>query len=215
MNNLKKLKAFLAHWGILILVIFHTVGLVGLLSPLQDWFIVLTPFNLLLASFVLISGHSGSDVKLLVFFFVSALLGFSAEVVGVQTGLIFGDYTYGRGLGTHLWGVPLTIGLNWFMLTCAASIIGWRFLSHKIWVALFVGVILVLFDVLMEPVAPILDYWEFVDGYAPLQNYLGWFIVAFAIAFGAGDMLKEANNHLAFPLIFVQALFFIFLNIGL
>lgn len=215
MTRLKRTKAFFAHWGILILVIFHAIGLLGLLSPWQDWFIMLTPFNLLLSSFVLISGHEGADLKLFAFFFVSAILSFVSEVAGVQTGLIFGEYAYGRGLGTHLWGVPLTIGLNWFMLTYAATIIAWRFLARKWLVALMVGIVLVLFDVLMEPVAPLLDYWEFVDGYAPIQNYLGWFVVAFAISFSAGDMLKDANNHLAFPLIFVQALFFIFLNIGL
>ena len=215
MISLKKIKSLFSKWGVLILVIFHTVGLIGLLSPFQDLFILLTPFNLMLTSLVITSGHSGSDSKLLAFFLVSAILSFSAEVAGVKTGLIFGHYAYGAGLGLHLFDVPLTIGLNWFMLTYAATVIGWRFFSKKLWVALFVGIVLVLFDILMEPVAPLLDYWEFADGFAPIQNYIGWFIVAFAISYGAGEVLKEASNHLAFPLIFVQALFFITLNIFL
>ncbi|MCH8554241.1 MAG: carotenoid biosynthesis protein [Schleiferiaceae bacterium] len=211
----KKIKDVLAYRGAWILLIFHTVGVVGLLSPWRELFISLTPYNLLLSALVLISGHRGDDLKLLVFFFVSALLSFFAEVVGVKTGLIFGEYAYGAGLGVHFLEVPLTIGLNWFMLTYSGAIIAWRFFNHKLIVAILTGFLLVFFDILMEPVAPKLDYWAFGTGMAPLQNYIGWFIVAFAILYSAGDMLKEASNRLAFPLIFIQTLFFITLNIAL
>jgi putative membrane protein len=215
MSGIRKIKAFLAQWGVWILLVFHTVGLVGLLSPWQETFIALTPFHLLLVALVLVSGHFGDEIKLLVFFLAASLLSFFSEVLGVKTGLIFGEYAYGPGLGVHWLDVPLTIGLNWFVLTYSAAILCWKFINHKLLVALISGLVLVFFDMLMEPVAPELRYWEFFDGTAPLQNYIGWFIVAFAIVYAAGDMLKDASNHLAFPVIFIQAMFFIILNIGL
>jgi putative membrane protein len=214
MTAIKGIKSFLSHWGVWILLIFHLVGLVGLLSPWQDLFIRLTPFHLLLVALVLVSGHLGSEMKLLVFFFTASILSFFSEVLGVKTGLIFGEYAYGPGLGVHLFEVPLTIGLNWFVLTYSATVLCWKFIDNKLLVALISGLVLVLFDLLMEPVAPGLLYWEFFNGVAPLQNYIGWFIVAFAIVYAAGDMLKDASNHLAFPVLFIQALFFIILNIG-
>ena len=33
-------------------------------------------------------------------------------------------------------------------------------------------------DLLMEPLAPVLDFWVFEEKEAPLQNYLGWTVVA-------------------------------------
>ena len=42
-----------------------------------------------------------------------------------------------------------------------------------------IGTSLMLFlDLLMEPLAPILDFWVFEGKEAPLQNYLGWTVVA-------------------------------------
>ena len=33
---------------------------------------------------------------------------------------------------------------------------------------------MIFMDILIEPIAPILDYWEFSGTKAPLQNYIGW-----------------------------------------
>src|SRR3954453_20380797 len=45
-----------------------------------------------------------------------ALFGFAAEVVGVHTGVPFGDYDYIGGLGPTLAGVPIAVGLAWMMM---------------------------------------------------------------------------------------------------
>ena len=37
---------------------------------------------------------------------------------------------------------------------------------------------MILLDLLIEPIAPILDFWVFEGGEAPLQNYIGWTAVA-------------------------------------
>jgi putative membrane protein len=45
------------------------------------------------------------------------------EVVGVKTGLIFGEYKYGSTLGIKLFEVPLIIGFNWvFVILGSISI---------------------------------------------------------------------------------------------
>ena len=45
------------------------------------------------------------------------LIGMFSEFIGVNYGVIFGEYIYGNNLGFKLFGVPFLIGLNWVILT--------------------------------------------------------------------------------------------------
>lgn len=106
------------------------------------------------------------------------LTGMVTEILGVQRGWIFGDYQYGEALGYKVLGVPLLIGVNWALLTIITGAIAQQFYENK-WMRMVIGVGLMLFlDLLIEPIAPVLDFWVFDGGEAPLQNYLGWVAVA-------------------------------------
>src|SRR4051794_37756215 len=50
-----------------------------------------------------------------------AVFGFTAEVVGVHTGVPFGDYHYIGGLGPTVAGVPVGGGLAWMMMAQPAA----------------------------------------------------------------------------------------------
>ena len=43
--------------------------------------------------------------------------GILVEFLGVNYGLLFGEYSYGKNLGPKLFGVPFLIGMNWVILT--------------------------------------------------------------------------------------------------
>jgi putative membrane protein len=117
--------------------------------------------------------------KFLFAFFSIAFLGFIIEVIGVKTGLIFGKYSYGDGLGFKLLNVPIIISINWAMLIFAGIRIVSSIFANKI-VSLVVAALLVtLIDLLIEQVAPRLDFWQFEGGLPGLHNYLGWIGVAF------------------------------------
>ncbi|MFN2335752.1 MAG: carotenoid biosynthesis protein, partial [Bacteroidales bacterium] len=63
-----------------------------------------------------------------------AVTSFLIEAVGVNTGRIFGTYTYGKALGPALWNTPVIIGLNWFLLIYCTNVISrqiWGFIAHK------------------------------------------------------------------------------------
>ena len=104
-------KSFL----VTLIVLLHVVGALGTLIPLTRTLVVsLTPLNLLMSSVLLILAEDNQ--KKAVFFLICCfVIGFSAEVLGVKTGILFGDYQYGETLGVKLWEVPLVIGLNWFI----------------------------------------------------------------------------------------------------
>lgn len=198
-------------WAALaILVIFHGVGFWGLLfSGRPGYFQELTPFNLLLTNLLLFSLHRGWNMTFIVFAIVVMLAGFFAEVVGVHTGLLFGNYSYGAALGIKLWDVPLLIGLNWLMLVYSTGTIVSN-LKVNTWLKATVGAgLMVLLDFFMEPVAMQFDFWTWEGGHIPLSNFIGWFGLSLLLQlyFQLADVNKQ--NLLA-PYVYVlQLLFFI------
>ncbi len=70
------------------------VGLYGFLSPeLAPLFIKLVPFHLLLMLFLLVIFGYDRSAGILVFACIVYLAGFLIEVAGVNSGLIFGEYS--------------------------------------------------------------------------------------------------------------------------
>ena len=49
-------------------------------------------------------------------------VGVSVEIMGINTGILFGDYTYGDVLGFKLRDVPVLIGVNWFIIIYCSGI---------------------------------------------------------------------------------------------
>ena len=108
-----------------LLVIFFSVGVVGMLLPAtKSYFLQLTPFALLLSFTVLaISDESKQRGKLIAYLLFIYFSSYAIEVAGVHTGLLFGEYTYGGNLGIKLWDTPLIIGANWFFLVYTTAAI--------------------------------------------------------------------------------------------
>ena len=71
-----------------------------------------------------------------------------------------------------------------------------------------VPVLIVLIDLVIEPVAPIFDYWTFSEHVAPLSNYVGWFLVALPIQLGIQYWIREKEYTFSAHLVLVHFLFF-------
>jgi putative membrane protein len=67
---------------------------------------------------------------------------------------------------------------------------------------------MVLIDLVIEPVAPIFDYWTFTEHVAPLSNYIGWFLVALPIQLGVQYWIREKEYTFSAHLVLVHFLFF-------
>ena len=197
----------------LIVILFHCVGLYGFLTPeLNDLFIKLVPFHLLLMlSLMIISGYDGTRDMLLFALMVYAA-GFLVEVAGVNTGLIFGSYTYGYTLGLKIWHTPLMIGVNWLILVYTTGVLLNTIKINEYALAAIGAVVLVSIDFLIEPVAIKYDYWSWQGGVIPMQNYIGWFIVAFIMFLFFNRMNFRKQNPAAIVLFVTQLVFFIVLN---
>jgi len=189
----------------------HVVGIVGLLSPYQEIFRLLTPVNLMVSAVLLWWNHTDRSIR---FVWASALIfffGFFVELAGVHTGLIFGEYRYGATLGPKLMGVPVIIGLNWLLIIyCIASLL--ETIRTPIWLKVISGSVLaVLIDMLIEPVAMKYDFWTWADYIVPIQNYIGWFITS-VVMFSILYLFKvKTENRIALGYYFIQLFFFLIL----
>lgn len=201
--------------SIVILFIFHVVGVVGLSSDYQDSFLRLTPLNLLLSLGLFFWANNDFSVQ---FYKVTAILfalGFLVEVIGVSTGVLFGEYTYGATLGFKLFETPLMIGVNWILLSLASFGISSFFLKKQLPIILLSSLLMVLMDVLIEPIAISLDFWTWALGDIPLQNYVMWFFVSFIMnAIMSFNRLK-IDYRISFGLLLSQILFFTLLSLSL
>lgn len=200
---LKKYQSYLLYF----LILVYVSGSIGfVVNP--TFFSPFTPYTLLLTCFVFLIHSPLTDKKFLIAFFSIAFLGFIIEVIGVKTGLVFGKYSYGEGLGLKLLDVPLIISINWAMLICAGIRIVSGIFANKI-ASLVVAALLVTFiDLLIEQVAPKLDFWQFEGGLPGLHNYLGWIGVAFFTSYFFYPTIIKGNRSVSLILLILQIIFF-------
>ncbi|SMG43063.1 putative membrane protein [Marivirga sericea] len=201
--------------GLLIISAFYFFGIIGILSNNKEWFIEKTAFNLSLSFLILLTYQKKYSWSLLWAFLFCYFIGFLAEYLGVNFGLIFGDYIYPDTLGPQLGGVPIIIGVNWFLITfCVASLL-FPFNINGLLKIVLATIITVLIDVLIEPVAMKLDFWNWENDTIPFQNYLGWAVISFLIFSFYSIVKLPVQNKVAFSLLIWQIIFFAALNIFL
>lgn len=198
--------------AIIVLVIFHQVGLVGFHLPeSRALFESLVPLNLLLSIIILAIFHKEWSLPFGIFAFITFWVGYGVEVAGVQTGLVFGPYHYETALGPKVAGVPPMIGLNWLMLIYCSNIIAQK-ISPNIFIKATIGALLVLgLDFFIEPMALNYNYWEWdtEGGIIPSQNYLAWLLISWLLSFGFHTISTKKENPVAPALYVIQLLFFI------
>lgn len=201
---------------IIFIGIFYLVGIIGIaVSPYPSFFVGLSFFHLLLSFGILLLGRKKYSAPFWLFILLSFLIGMVVEWIGVNTGLLFGTYSYGSVLGPKVFGVPLIIGVNWAMLSIVSAALLAALRLH-FWLEVFASALLMVFlDFLMEPVAMKLGYWSWKDGVIPTYNYVCWLFTAFVIQILYRKWkLNEANN-VAVALFIYMTLFFTILNFRL
>jgi len=205
-------KEFLA---VLFLVIIYGVGIVGIGVYNNQSILNLTPLNLLISLGVILAFHSDSWKKLGLVISVAFFGGLLVEVLGVQTGVIFGDYQYGAVLGLKIWNTPVMIGVNWAMLIYAiGSTVNLFFSRWKFWIKAIYGAIsMVILDYFIEPVAIYLNFWYWSATDVPIQNYIAWGIISFLLLLLFFSSFKTASNKVAYALFILQCIFFGALNL--
>ena len=202
-------------WGAVI-IILHLVGGTAAAFGFTHLILPLTPLHLAIcAGIVMAFTGSESPWK----WALTMFLGFGVEVIGVETGLLFGDYEYGSGLGPKVLKVPMLMGVLWWILLLGTHHWSARWLSFlktkkmPILRAALAASLMTAMDVLIEPVAVRAGWWAWSAGDIPISNYLTWWIVAFALGLLWRDEEDLKTNRLSGLLVVAYALFIGLLNL--
>jgi putative membrane protein len=199
---------------VIILCFYYMVGIIGLsLDRTRSVFQALVPFTLLFSLYFLWLFNERADMKIYLTGLGICLLGYLVESVGVNTGVIFGDYIYGQTLGIKLWNTPLMIGINWLLLIYSCWTLTGIFTGNR-WLRYLSGsALMVLYDIALEPVATRVDMWNWYDKPVPFQNYIGWFFISMILFIILDRSVGNVKNKIASALFIIQFMFFIVLNI--
>jgi len=158
------------------------VGAVGLIMP--EYRAIFADFswaNLLMVFGLMVLNHTAINKTFWRFIGITYLVGFTVELVGVNTGLLFGEYVYGNALGFKLFGTPLMIGVNWVICVWSIGAVLHNWMLPVWYKAALGAAILVALDMLLEPVAMALDFWQWAGNEIPTQNYLMWWLVSYVL----------------------------------
>ena len=211
-------------------MLFHVIGLAGILFFDRKLFADLTPVNLLLMLLLLIWTQQGKNLSFFLFMLLCFIAGYAVEYAGVTTGSFFGEYSYGTTLGFKLLQVPLVIPINWFIIVycCGilvntllvkaisriSSVTGTAPMRLKVMSVVVDGATLaVFFDWIMEPVAVKLGFWQWKDNEnIPLLNYISWFVVSMLLMMVFYFFNFSKQNKFAIHLLLIQLMFFLLLR---
>lgn len=199
---------------ILFLLIFYTVGTVGILLPeYRELMLRFSAMNLFVSVIILILSRKKNIRSFWLILSICFAIGIAVELIGTKTGLLFGDYSYGANLGPKLMGVPWIIGINWgILVVCTASLVN-RIKASNLIKALIAAFIMTALDVLIEPVAIESDFWSWKTGEIPIYNYICWFAIAFPLQWLNFKLKAVESNKVANGLLLIMTLFFLILNI--
>lgn len=124
---------------------------------------------------------------------VTAVPGFAAEVVGVNTGVPFGSYRYSAALGPQLLGVPLVVALAWTMLAWPSAAVARRLARGPVARVLLGAWAMTAGDLFLDPQMVAAGAWTWLpagDAGAhlpgvpgvPLSNLAGWLLVSLVLS---------------------------------
>ena len=208
MIGLSNNKEFL-RLSVFFLWLINISGFFGITSDQSEFFLSTTPYVLSLTLLLLILNHDLSDKKSKIGLMLIFLFGLIVEILGVNYGLFFGEYSYGANLGPKIYEVPFVIGLNWVLLIIATGSVSDNLIKGKeIFKILFASFLMVLIDLLIEQSAPKLDYWEFIISSVPFSNYLWWFIFSLCFQYIFFKTVKTKEYNLSSNILVIQFLFF-------
>lgn len=161
----------------------------GLSGAIQATVIVIAAF-----AFAVMHGSTAMGRRNLgAFLLITIVISFSAEAIGVATGLVFGAYHYTDNLGPKILGVPpliqlAYIAMGYASMMMARAITGGARRAFTLTGVLVASLIMVGWDVAMDPYQSTVSgdwIWEKGGAYfgVPLHNYAGWFFTVIIFMF--------------------------------
>ena len=213
--------------GIIILSVIHLISIWGIKSEAaMDFYFPYIAVDILLCFGFLVYYQQHWNMNGVLFLFFTFCAGFIIQAIGVNTvyiekkvffgGYPFGPFVYGSALGPKLWNTPLLIGINWLILIYCIGILLKNLSYSKVQKSLLGASMLVLYDIVLEPMAKRNEMWFWLTkkdplshyNPVPLQNYAGWFLFSFLMLIYFYNAKAKIRNPIA-PAVFIIMFFFL------
>jgi lycopene cyclase domain-containing protein len=196
-----------------LLIAVYIVGIIGFFSPIETFVALLTPFNLIFCVLLLLINNENKEKKHYLYLITLFIAGLLIEIVGVNLGFPFGSYSYGDTLGFKILNVPIVMGFNWILVVfCIGTVLQHTALTN-FQKSLLGGVILMIFDMVIEFFAINYDLWVWEQEIIPFQNYLSWFVLSAILLYGYFKVNFNKTNFFPGLVLSVQLIFFIIILI--
>ena len=202
------------RWIPIAMAMLNAVGVAGILLGYGERILQFTALNLLISGLLAMAFDWNQRSWL---WWLAILGGWGAECLGVQTGLLFGHYAYGHGLGPKFAGVPLILGSLWFVMLLGfghwagiwVARFGWTPRTRKMMTAIVAATWMMVLDVFIEPVAIQAGWWNWNGVDVPWTNYASWWGLAFLFHLVPKTSTESRGAGI---LVLIFAAFFILLN---
>ncbi len=206
--TLKRKRYFL----VLLLVVFYTIGIIGLTGKHNVDFAKLTPLNLIVSLVCLLLSFGTISKKQWIDFLLVGTIGFGLEVIGANTHWFFGSYGYGENLGWSWLNVPVLMSVNWILMCFSSTALVAGIGSNTLLQAVLASLLMTGLDLLIEPVAIALDFWDWKTPQPPLFNYICWFVLSLPLNWWILYRKSTVQNVVSVSLFGLLAVFFGILN---
>jgi putative membrane protein len=161
----------------------------------------------------IIWSHKGKSNSFWQYLAICGVFGWSIECLGVYTGFPFGDYHYHETLGLQLFNIPLMTGVIWWLTCFGASAVATEIADSTYSRVLLAALLMVVFDLPVEHVSGKMGMWHWESGFAPIQNYLGWFACGIILQYLLQILTVQKRNFVAIAYFITAFIFFIALDI--
>ena len=133
-------------------------------------------------------------------------IGLTSEVSGVNAGIPFGRYEYVSLMAPRVLGVPLSVPVMWgfyayLTYLIASSIVTRKGIAGIILRVTYASLLMVTLDLAMDPfMVSKIHAWVWLGGWGPAwfgipaSNFIGWFVVSFAIFLTHGVVAGNSSS---------------------
>ena len=203
--TIQQLKKYLPF----VLAFFHLIGL-GIFiynHKAPD----LSYVTITLSALVVLLMEKKHQLTYLVFAVIFAG-GYLVELIGVQTGYLFGEYSYLPSMGPTIMDTPIFIGACWYGVVVGAANIARYVKGSPLMRSLLAAILAVAMDIVLERTAIAYGLWSWINDSVPFYNYFCWFLFSFLFAWLYLRKTEE-KNKLSVWLYIIWFLFFSILSI--
>lgn len=197
-----------------ILVFFHLLSLPIYLYPGFIKLVPYIPYTWIVFLCLIVLNQARNKHPFWIFLSSCFLIAFIMEVFNMATGMVYGEYTYGDSVGIKFFNIPVLMGLFWTLMiySVGAFLKNFSIEAHTMR-ALYGAGLMVLLDVVLEPVAIKYDYWSWPNLEVPFQRYVGWFVFSFIMLRFLFEFKFHKRNLVASVLLIAQLVFYTVLNL--